>query len=103
MKLIGIAHQLSNLTHGHLRELEKLRGPVHPVVDEKLLGRLVQFIPEYLTQIAAVQVTEYRNIFHRNGMSVILFNKAYGFPDVEILKFPGGKLLVAERGLNHQI
>ena len=54
MKLIGIAYQLSYLPNGGLRKFEKLRRPVHPVVDEELLGRLIELVPEDLAQIAPV-------------------------------------------------
>ena len=103
MKLIGIAYQFSDLSYRCLGKFEKLCRPVHPVINEELLGRLVELLPENLAQIASVQIAEYSNILHCNGMAVVLLDKADGLPDIEVLELAGGKFLPVKGGLDQQV
>lgn len=100
MELIGITYELSHFPYSHVGKFQKLGRPVHPVINKKLLGSLIQLIPEDFTQVASVQIAEDSDILYSDGIAVILFNEADGFPDIKVLQTASRKFPVIEGGLD---
>ena len=93
MQRIHISHSVGNIPDGQGRQAQKLCCLGHPVGNQKFLWCFSHILPEDLSEIAAIQTTEIRNIFHRDIILKILFNKGNRFLDIEILQsVPFGNL-----------
>lgn len=64
MKLIVIPHRLTDIADGKMRQLQKLRGFCHAVIQQKILRRTPDGIFKYLSEITSVQSAVVCNIFH---------------------------------------
>ena len=75
MKLIRVPDGISDVSDRQGGEFQKLAGLGHAIGDQKFLGRFSDSIMKDFSEIAAVQPAECGDIFHRNIILEILFNK----------------------------
>lgn len=64
VKLVRIAHRVSDVRNRQGRHLQKFPRLGHAVGDQKLLGRYPYGVPEDLSKVAPVQITESGNVLH---------------------------------------
>lgn len=83
-KLIRISYGFSHILDSHACELEKLGSLGHAVLEEQLLRTKTDMPLHKLAQVAAADAAESGDVFHRNIIVKILFNKVCGFFDIGI-------------------
>ena len=75
MQLIRIPDHISDIIDIKLRQLQKLGCLLHPVTHQKFLRRFPDRVTENFTEITPVQTAESCDIFYRDIILEILFNK----------------------------
>lgn len=90
MQLVLIAAHFSDLPHCHIGIFQIFRSLCHPIINKKMLKRLIGVLLKQLSKIVPVQAAVIGDILHRNIVAVILFNKRNRFPHIGVPQFSGG-------------
>lgn len=93
---VSVPHGVGDIADGQSGQPEKPHCFGHSVGYEKFLRRFAQIFTEYLSEIAAVQAAEIRDIFNRDLVLEIVFDKREGLFDIKSCSvFPG--MILASR------
>ena len=84
MQLARIADGIADVLDGQLCQLQKFCRFGHAVLDQEFLRAFAHCVPEDFAEVTSVQIAECRDIFHRDIILKILFDKGGGFLDIEV-------------------
>ena len=98
MKLVRIAHRVSDIAYGQTGQLQKLRGFYHAVVHDELFGRLSHRFFEDPSEIAPIETAEFCNALNGDIVLKILLDIAEGFLDIKVSQTSFRRYLHGGRG-----
>ena len=93
MERIFVPYGAADITYRESRQLQKLSRFCHAVADQKLLRGAAGTGAENSSQITSVNTAHSGNIFDRNIILEVLFNKINRFFDILITHFAVGSRL----------